>query len=261
MAHRSVASGASWTVTAIVLSSVTSCSWSAPDESGTSQTLTVYAAASLKKPFTQLGRDFERAHPGVKVKFNFAGSSDLVAQLQAGAAADVLATADERTMQRAASGKVVTATPQIFTRNKLIIAVPKGNPASVHAPADLTKAGLKLVMCAPQVPCGAAASAFEKKSHLSLKPVSEENKVTDVLGKVRSGDADAGIVYASDVHGSGRAIETVAIPGAMNVINAYPIATVSDSRHKDLANSFTALVRSASGQKTLAAAGFLPAQS
>ena len=226
---------------------------------GSERTVTVYAAASLKKPFTALGTTFEQEHPGVTVKFNFAGSSDLAAQIKAGAPADVLATADERTMKLVTDAHLSDGLPRTFTRNTLAIVVPRGNPAHVRTLADLTRPGTKVVTCAPAVPCGKAAATVEKRAKLTLRPVSEEAKVTDVLAKVTSGDADAGIVYVSDAKSAPKDVQTVAIPPAVNVVNTYPMGVVKDAQNAELAREFNALVGSSRGQQTLKDAGFLSA--
>lgn len=236
------------------------CSSGSGDSEASGTTLTVYAAASLKKPFTQLGEQFEKQHPGVHVKFNFAGSSDLAAQIKAGAPADVLATADERTMGLVTSDSLIAGKPRIFTTNKLTIVVPPANPKHIAAAQDLTQPGLQLVVCAPAVPCGKAAERFEKKANLTLRPVSEEAKVTDVLAKVSSGDAEAGLVYVSDAKSAGTAVKSVPIPSASNVTNAYPIGVLKDSKNAELAAGFNQLVLGEQGQRTLAAAGFTAAQ-
>lgn len=218
--------------------------------------LTVFAAASLKATFTELGHEFEAAHPGSKVGFSFGGSSDLVSQLQNGAPADVFASADEANMAKAANAGLAAGTPQIFATNVLEIAVPPSNPAGIHTFQDLTRSGVRLVVCAQQVPCGSAAQKAAKAAGLTLKPVSEEQSVTDVLGKVISGDADAGLVYVTDVKGTGGKVNGVAFPESSAAVNRYPIAALQQSRNPALAQAFVDFVRSAQGQKVLADAGF-----
>ena len=217
------------------------------------QTLTVFAAASLTSTFSELGQEFAAEHDGVKVKFSFGGSSDLVEQIQAGAPADVFASADTRTMDRLGSAAL---DPQDFASNTLAIAVPPGNPAHVTRLADLAKPGVKLVICAAEVPCGTATQAVARSAHLTLAPVSEEQSVTDVLGKVASGEADAGLVYVTDVEGAGGQVQGVAFPQAASAVNTYPITALKDSTHRSLAAEFVAFVLSDAGQKVLATAGF-----
>ncbi|NNM46872.1 molybdate ABC transporter substrate-binding protein [Knoellia koreensis] len=218
--------------------------------------LTVFAAASLKKTFTQIGSRFEQDHPGTKVTFNFAGSSDLVAQLQQGAPADVFASADEKNMAKATGDSLTAAAPVDFASNTLEIAVPPGNPAKIATLADLTRPGVKVVVCAPEVPCGSAATKVETAAAIDLKPVSEEQNVTDVLGKVIAGEADAGLVYVTDVKGAGDKVEGIEFPQSSAAVNVYPIATLKGAQNKALADAFVAAVTSASGQGVLADAGF-----
>jgi molybdate transport system substrate-binding protein len=224
----------------------------ASDEPAQHATLTVFAASSLKNPFSAIGADFEKSHPGVTVRFSFAGSPDLAEQINAGAPADVFATADEANMK-----KVPTAVdPEPFATNILEIAVPDGNPAKVETFADLAKPGLKLVICAVEVPCGAATESVAKLAGVTLTPVSREQAVVDVLGKVQSGEADAGLVYVTDVKGSKGAVDGISFAEAKKVVNVYPIATLKGSEHRDLADEFVASVRTGAGHKVLAAAGF-----
>lgn len=218
--------------------------------------LTVLAAASLKKTFTELGRQFEAAHPGTSVQLGFGGSSDLVAQLQQGAPGDVLATADTATMVKAAAEDLLAATAQPFATNTMMIAVPPGNPAGISAFADLARPGVDVVVCAPQVPCGAATTRVEANTGVTLSPVSEEGSVTDVLGKVTSGQADAGVVYVTDVSAAGDAVLGVRIPADVNAATTYPIAVLAGSGDQTLAGQFRDLVLGAQGQKVLADAGF-----
>lgn len=216
-------------------------------------TLTVYAASSLTSVFERLGETFEAEHPGVEVAFSFAGSSDLVAQIEQGAPADVLASADEPTMAKLGD---IARDPRPFATNTLAIVVPPGNPGHVEEVGDLERKGLQLVTCAPQVPCGAAAAAIESAAGLDWKPVSEEPAVADVLGKVRSGEADAGLVYVTDVAAAGDAVEGIAIPPAVNAVNSYPIAVLEGAREGDLARAWVDLVTGEIGQRALSDAGF-----
>jgi molybdate transport system substrate-binding protein len=220
------------------------------------QTLTVFAAASLKGTFTTLGQQFEAAHPGTKVAFSFGGSADLVTQLQQGAPGDVFASADTKNMDKATADHLVRGTPVNFATNTLEIAVPPGNPAKITSFADLAKPGVKVVVCAPEVPCGAAAQKVEAATKVQLKPVSEENAVTDVLGKVQSGEADAGLVYVTDVKGAAGKVAGVTFPEASSAVNTYPVASLAASKNADLAGEFVTLVTGPEGQQVLAAAGF-----
>jgi len=220
------------------------------------ETLTVFAASSLKKTFTELGAEFEAANPGVTVALNFAGSADLVTQITEGAPADVFASADTKNMARLTDAGLVTGTPTVFATNTLEIVVPPGNPAGVRAFADLAKPATRVVVCAAQVPCGAATVTIEKATGVTLTPVSEENAVTDVLGKVSSGEADAGLVYVTDVAAAGTRVLGVPFAESGTAVNSYPIGLVAASAHPRLGTLFADFVSGAPGQKVLAAAGF-----
>jgi molybdate transport system substrate-binding protein len=220
------------------------------------QTLTVFAAASLKATFTTLGQQFETAHDGIEVTFSFGGSSDLVTQLQQGAPGDVFASADTTNMDKATADNLVKGDPVNFASNILEIAVPPDNPARITSFADLVEDGVKVVICAPQVPCGSATQKVETASGVTLRPVSEENSVTDVLNKVTSGEADAGLVYKTDVRGAGDKVTGVAFPESSEAVNVYPIAVLAGGENADLAQEFVDLVSGVEGQQVLADAGF-----
>ena len=220
------------------------------------QTLTVFAAASLKQTFTDLATEFEKSHPGVTVSLNFAGSADLVSQVTEGAPADVVAFADEKNMQKLSDASLIDGTPELFASNTLEIVVPRGNPARITSFQDLAKPAAKVVVCAAQVPCGSATVKIEEAAGVTLTPVSEESAVTDVLGKVSSGEADAGLVYVTDVKAAGDEVEGITFPESSGAVNKYPIGVVAKSSQADLAAEFTDLVTGADAQKILAAAGF-----
>ena len=217
-------------------------------------TLTVYAAASLTKTFERIGEEFETQHEGVQVEFSFGGSSDLVAQIQEGAPADVFASADQANMDKLAD--LEGQDPQDFATNSLQIAVAPDNPLGVAGLSDLTGNGVKLVTCAPEVPCGAAAQKAAEAAGVELTPVSEEQSVTDVLGKVTSGEADAGLVYVTDVIGAEGAVLGIDFPEADAAVNTYPITTVEGNDSGDLAAEFVELVVGEEGQSILREAGF-----
>jgi molybdate transport system substrate-binding protein len=232
---------------------------SSSSSGGPSGEITVFAAASLKKPFTRIGADFEKAHPGTKVTFSFAGSSDLVAQIQQGAPADVFASADTRNMDKVTADSLTAAPPVVFASNTLEIAVPKGNPANIASLADLAKPGVKVVLCAPAVPCGSAAAKVEQAAGIDIEPVSEEQSVTDVLGKVTAGEADAGLVYVTDVKGAAGGVQGITFAQSSAAVNSYPIAALKASRNPSLADAFVRAVSGDAGQQVLAAAGFAKA--
>jgi molybdate transport system substrate-binding protein len=251
---------------ALVLAAVAGCGSSGSggtdrtdDTAAEETTLTVYAAASLTGTFEQIGQEFEQAHDGVQVEFGFAGSSDLVAQIQEGAPADVFASADEATMEKLTADGLEGAEPVTFAANTLEIAVPPGNPAGVQDFDDLAGDGLNLVVCAPEVPCGAATRHVAEVAGVELAPVSEEQSVTDVLAKVATGEADAGLVYVTDVIGAGDRVEGIEFAESASVVNVYPIAPVADSANADLAQEFVDLVLAEVGQSVLRDAGFAPA--
>ncbi|MFF2246062.1 molybdate ABC transporter substrate-binding protein [Arthrobacter sp. NPDC058130] len=218
--------------------------------------ITVFAAASLKATFTKIASDFEAANPGTKVTLNFAGSTDLVTQITQGAPADVVASADTKNMTQLSDAKLIDGEPTNFATNVLEIAVPPANTANIASFADLAKPGVKVVVCAPQVPCGSATDKVEQATGTALTPVSEESSVTDVLGKVTSQEADAGLVYVTDVKTARDKVKGIPFSESEKAVNTYPIATVGASKNKDLANAFIMAVTGAEGRKVLADAGF-----
>ena len=239
---------------AAALAVVSGCSSS--DSSAGSDSITVFAAASLKKTFTDIGKQVEAENPGSKVAFSFAGSSDLVAQINQGAPADVFASADTANMKKATDVGSVVGTPEDFATNTLTIVVPPGNAKGIKTFADLAKPDAQVVVCAPQVPCGSATKKVEDAAHAELHPVSEESSVTDVLNKVTSGQADAGVVYVTDAAGAGDKVETVNFPESSGAVNTYPIAVLKDSKNPALAKKFVDYVDGPKGQAVLTKAGF-----
>jgi molybdate transport system substrate-binding protein len=250
----------SWvaTATAALLVSLAGCgSGGAGSASGGEETtLTVYAASSLTDSFSELGKRFEKSHDGVSVTFNFAGSSDLVAQLQQGAPADVFASADPENMDKAVADDLIEGEVVNFASNTLQIAVPPDNPGNVSSLQDLANPDLNVVVCAPEVPCGSASQQVEKAGGVDIEPVSEEQSVTDVLAKVTTGQADAGLVYVTDVIAAGDDVKGVTFPEASSAVNVYPIAPLKESENPELAQEFVDLVTSREGQTVLHVAGF-----
>jgi molybdate transport system substrate-binding protein len=226
------------------------------DDTADGQTLMVFAAASLKSTFSEIGEQFKTDNPGVAVEFSFAGSSDLVTQLTQGAQADVFASADTKNMDKAAQAGLLAGDPVNFASNTLTIAVAPGNPKKIASFKDLTQQGLNVVVCAPQVPCGSATEKVEQATGVTLNPASEESSVSDVLNKVTTGQADAGVVYVTDAIGAGDKVAAVAFPEAAGAVNTYPIAVLKGSKYPELARKFVDLVTGESGQKVLNAAGF-----
>ena len=218
--------------------------------------ITVFAAASLKGTFTDLAEQFEAANPETTVELNFAGSADLVTQITEGAPADVFASADEKNMAKLTDADLVDGEPVDFATNVLEIAVPPTNPGAIETFGDLAAPGVKLVICAPEVPCGAATVTVEQASGVTLSPVSEESSVTDVLGKVLSGEADAGLVYVTDVIAAGDAVDGIEFDESAEAVNTYPIAALTDADASDVAAAFVAFVTGEPGRAVLTAAGF-----
>ena len=219
--------------------------------------ITVFAAASLKESFTTLGQDFEKAHPGTKVTFSFGGSDSLAASITGGAPADVFASASPKTMKVVTDAKDNADAPATFVRNQLEIATLPGNPDKVASLKDLTNKDLKVVLCDRTVPCGAAAEKALTTSKLKLTPVSYEEDVKSALNKVVLKEADAAVVYRTDVRAAGDKVEGVEFPESAGAVNDYPIALLKNAPNAEAAKAFIALVRSAEGQKVLDEAGFL----
>jgi molybdate transport system substrate-binding protein len=221
--------------------------------SGSANEIKVFAAASLTAAFTELGQQYTSANGGTKVTFNFAGSQALATQIQQAAPADVFASADLTNMDKV---KDLVGTPQNFASNLLQIVVEKGNPKGVKTLDDLANPDLKVVLAAPDVPAGKYAAEALNTAKVTVKPVSEEDNVKAVVTKVSLGEADAGIVYVTDVTAGGDKVEGVDIPKDQNVTATYPIATVEAG--KDKAQAFMDLVLSDQGQQVLKQYGFLP---
>lgn len=212
----------------------------------------MFAAASLSEVFVDIAKDFEAENEGIEVQFSFGGSSDLVTQMESGAPAQVFASADEKQMERAVESNVVTGHGVLFASNTLTLVTPADNPAGINSLAEAAVS--TLVICAPQVPCGAATQELAEAAGLELKPVSEESSVTDVLGKVTSGQADAGLVYVTDAIRAGKDVTIIDIPESDAVVNFYPIAAVDAG--DELAQEFVEFVSSAPSQDKLRATGF-----
>jgi molybdate transport system substrate-binding protein len=229
---------------------------SSPTRPALSGTLTVLAASSLTNSFTALGRQFEAAHPGTNITFSFGASSDLVTQIRQGAPADVFASADESNMEKVVTAHDVAGSPTDFAENRLEIAVEPGNPKHIATLADLAKSGVVLVLCDSTVPCGTFADQVLANAKVTLTPKSRELNVKATLSKVELGEADAAIVYASDVKSSGK-VAGVPIPNAVNALTTLPIATLKDSSHAALADAWVKFVV-AHEQELVTKYGFLP---
>ncbi|MGW4822021.1 molybdate ABC transporter substrate-binding protein [Streptomyces sp. NPDC004227] len=255
---------------AAALLALSACSSSSSDDSSSagsgasesaapklSGTVTVFAAASLKESFTTLGKQFEQQHPGTKVTFNFGGSDSLAASITSGAPADVFAAASAKTMAIVTDKEDAASTPVTFVRNQLEIATAPGNPDKISSLKDLTGPGLKVVLCDKTVPCGAAAQKVLDASHLKLTPVSYEQDVKSALTKVELKEADAALVYKTDVKAAAGRVQGVEFPESADAVNDYPITLLKNAPNATAAKAFVELVTSAEGQEVLTGAGFL----
>ncbi len=235
--------------------SSSSASSPSPSAAASTGTITVFAAASLMGTFTQLGQQFDAAHPGDTVKFSFGPSSGLATQITSGAPADVFASAAPANMDTVVKAGDA-ANPQNFAQNTMEVAVPPKNPANVTSVNDLAKSSVKVALCQPQVPCGVVAAEVFTNAGIKVKPVTLQPDVKSVLTQVELGSVDAGMVYVTDVMAAGTKVKGVKISASDNASTLYPIATISDSKHKSVAQAFVDYVLSPAGQKVLTAAGF-----
>jgi len=246
--------------------------WGVP-ASAPPTTLTVYAAASLTDAFAELGKQLEADHPGLTVQFSFAGSQQLASQIEQGAPADVFASADQRWMDDVAEKGLVEGEQHVFTRNRLVVIVPRTNPARIGKLEDLTRRGTKIVVAAEAVPVGrytrevlqklARAPGYPARyeQRVLANVVSQEENVKSVVAKVQLGEADAGFVYRSDLTpAASRYVRVFEIPDAYNAVARYPIAFVKGGRNADAARWFLDLVLSAQGQQVLQRHGLMPAE-
>ncbi|WP_345595649.1 molybdate ABC transporter substrate-binding protein [Streptomyces marokkonensis] len=250
---------------AAALLALSACSSSSGSDSAGSSTsssgkvsgqVTVFAAASLEGSFTALGETFEKRHPGTEVTFNFAGSDTLAASITSGAPADVFASASPKTMATVTDAGATAGRPSTFVRNQLEIATLAGNPDGISSLKDLTEPGLKVVLCDKAVPCGAAARKALTVGGLELTPVSYEQDVKAALTKVELKEADAAVVYRTDVKAAGDKVTGVDFPESADAVNDYPITLLKEAPNAGAAKAFIDLVKSAEGQRVLTGAGF-----
>lgn len=232
-------------------------------------TLTVYAASSLTDVFQELGKAYMQAHPETRVEFNFAGSQELRTQLEQGARADIVATADTATMDALQQAKLIQNAPRVFARNQLIVIIPSNNPAGLERAEDLTRQGLKMVVAADNVPLGKYTRALvENLSHdAGFGPefpdtfygnvVSQETNARQVLSKIVLGEADAGIVYATDAASAGDKVKFLPLVRGLNVTADYPIALLKNAPQPAQAKQFIDFIISADGQAILKKANFI----
>jgi molybdate transport system substrate-binding protein len=218
--------------------------------------LTVLAAASLTESFDRIGKDFQAVHPQIKVTFSYGGSSGLAQQITSGAPADVFAAAGPAAMRTVTDAGDATGTPVTFVRNQLVIAVPKGNPRGIGTLAGLTAPGLKVALCAEQVPCGAAATKALGAAGVELTPVTLEQDVRAALSKVRLGEVDAALVYRTDAKAAASDVEGIEFPESAGAINDYPIARLKSAPNPTAAAAFVAFVRTGPEVEVLTDAGF-----
>ena len=266
--HARVLAGAGAAALAVALAACTSSPATSAPAAGTpasgsasakpTGTLVVFAATSLTEAFDKIGAQFEKANPGVTVKFNYNGSSSLATQITQGAPADVFASAAPSNMKTVTDAGLATGTPKIFAANSGEIMVETGNPMNIKSVKDLANPAVKVVVCAPEVPCGKVATAVFKNAGVTVKPVSQEQNVGGVVTKVTLGEADAGIVYVTDVKANEGKADGVPIPADQNDITDYPIAEIKDAPNSAAAAAFVAYVLGPDGQQVLKSFGFLP---
>lgn len=242
-------------IATLLFGGLTGCG-SASREAQNSRSIVVFAAASLKQAFTQIGEHFKADNPGAGVEFSFAGSSELATQLTQGATADVFASADTAQMDKVAKAGLLAADPTNFAANTLVIVTTPGNPKNIATFADLGKPGLNVVVCQKPVPCGSATEHIEDNTGVHLHPVSEEPSVSDALNKVTTGQADAALVYVTDAINAGAKVTTVKFPESAGAVNVYPIAALKKTSQSELAQKFLAVVTAEVGQQILTQAGF-----
>jgi molybdate transport system substrate-binding protein len=219
-------------------------------------TITVLAAASLTGTFNQLGQMFQTAHPGTTVTFSYGGSDTLAAQITQGAPADVFAAASPATMKTVTDAGDAGGTPQNFVKNQLVIAVAPGNPQKITSLKDLTDPKLKVILCAPTVPCGSAATKAEQAAGLTVKPVSEAQDVKSALTPVELGEADAALVYRTDAKAAAGKVDAVEFPESAGAINEYPIVALKKAPNAAGAQAWVTYILSPEAQAVLIAAGF-----
>lgn len=249
--------------TVVVVLSVVGLSVFAPNAGAEQHTadptgsITVFAASSLTDAFTKLGRDFERSHPDTAISFSFNASSALATQVDEGAPADVFASADAANMAKVVHAGAISGVPDVFARNRLEIAVEPGNPLKIHSLADTVKPDVTLVLCAAVVPCGRYALESYAKAGVKVPEVPTAENAKATLTKVALGEADAAVVYVTDVAAAKDDTDGVAIPERENVVAAYPIGVVKDTQNRVLARAFADYITSSRGQRTLRHFAFL----
>lgn len=239
--------------------SATGTSTASSSQTSVNGTLTVYAAASLTDSFKTLGATFRASHPGVTIRFNFAGTPTLVTQIEQGAQVDVFASADTTNTDKLKADGYTNGSPQVFAHNKLEIVVAAGNPRGIKGLADLAKPGVIYITEAPTVPAGRYSRQVLARAGVSVTPKSLEADVKSVVSKIELGEADAGIVYTTDVKAAGNKVLGVPIPDSDNIVATYPLVQIKGSPNPTAAKAFIDFVRSATSQSKLESFGFLAA--
>lgn len=229
-----------------------------PSSTSLSGYINVFAAASLTASFNALGIAFHRANPGVGVNFNYAGTPTLVTQIEQGAPADVFASADTTNMDKLTADGFTSGSSKVFAHNQLEIVVAPGNPKGITGLPDLAKSGVIYISEAPAVPAGKYSLQALASAGVKVTPKSLETSVTAVISKIELGEADAGIVYTTDITAAGSKVQGVPIAASNNVIAVYPLVAVKGTKYPDVASAFIDYVLSSTGQSTLAGFGFLP---
>jgi molybdate transport system substrate-binding protein len=252
-----------WTAGLLLLSLVTDLSGcgqkappSATGSTSSGHPIVVFAAALLKPAFTLLGGKFQTDNPGATIDFNFATSSELANKLTQGASADIFASADSAQMDTVVKADLTSGDPVNFASNTLVIVTAPGDPKQIRSFADLAKPDLRVAVCQASAPCGSATQRIEDNTGVHLNPASEESVSSGVLGKVTSGEVDAGLVYLTDAHKAGDKVTTVKFPESAEAVNIYPIAILKRASQPALAQKFVDLVTGATGQGVLTQAGF-----
>jgi molybdate transport system substrate-binding protein len=252
-----------WTAGLLLLSLVTDLSGcgqkappSATGSTSSGHPIVVFAAALLKPAFTLLGGKFQTDNPGATIDFNFATSLELANKLTQGASADIFASADSAQMDTVVKADLTSGDPVNFASNTLVIVTAPGDPKQIRSFADLAKPDLRVAVCQASAPCGSATQRIEDNTGVHLNPASEESVSSGVLGKVTSGEVDAGLVYLTDAHKAGDKVTTVKFPESAEAVNIYPIAILKRASQPALAQKFVDLVTGATGQGVLTQAGF-----
>ena len=262
----------SFTAAGLAVGALAACGSSAPSASSTTSkaasagssaassagttSITVFAAASLQGSFTQIGKQFEAAHPGTHVTFSFGPSSGLATQIIDGAPASVFASAAPANMTQVVKAGDTAQAPSNFAANKMEVAVPPANPAGVTSVSSLSNSAVKVALCQPQVPCGTVAAEVFKNAGITVTPVTLQPDVKSVLTQVELGNVDAGMVYVTDVKAAGTKVKGVPVPAGENASTLYPIATLHAATDRTVANEFVSYVTGPQGQRVLAMDGF-----